>query len=45
VLHFGPYALDPAAVQLRCNGQVVALRPKAYAVLLALLRRPGEMVS
>ncbi len=45
VLHFGPYTLDPAAVQLRCQGQVVTLRPKAYAVLLALLRRPGEMVS
>jgi DNA-binding winged helix-turn-helix (wHTH) protein len=44
-LHFGPYALDPAAVQLHCNGRAVALRPKAYAVLLALLRRPGEMVS
>ncbi len=45
VLNFGPYALDTAAGQLHFNGQPVPLRPKACAVLLALLNRPGELVS
>ena len=44
-LHFGPFTLDRAAAQLRRDGQPVAMRPKAFELLLALASRPGALVS
>lgn len=44
-LHFGPFTLDRAAGQLRRDGEPVALRPKAFDLLLALASRPGALVS
>jgi DNA-binding winged helix-turn-helix (wHTH) protein len=44
-LHFDPFVLDIAAAQLTRDGQVLALRPKAFALLQALAQRPGELVS
>ena len=45
VLCFGPFTLDLAAAQLRREGAEVALRPKAYELLVALARRPQELVT
>ncbi len=45
VLHFGPFTLDLAAAQLRRDGQPVAMRPKAFELLVALASRPGTLVS
>lgn len=45
LLHFGPFTLDLAAAQLRRDGAAVALRPKAYELLVALARRPQELVT
>lgn len=42
---FGPFTLDLAAAQLRRDGTAVELRPKAYALLVALVRRPQELVT
>ena len=44
-LHFGPFTLDRAAGQLRRDGELVAMRPKAFDLLLALASRPGALVS
>lgn len=44
-LNFGPYTLDLAAAQLRRDGVALALRPKAFELLVALARRPGELVT
>ena len=44
-LHFDPFVLDIAAAQLSRDGQVLALRPKAFALLQALVQRPGELVT
>lgn len=44
-LHFDPFVLDIAAAQLTRNGQVLPLRPKAFAVLQTLALRPGELVT
>jgi predicted ATPase/DNA-binding winged helix-turn-helix (wHTH) protein len=44
-LHFDPFVLDIAAAQLSRDGQVLALRPKAFALLQALAQRPGELVT
>ena len=45
LLRFGPFTLDLAAAQLRRDGAAVALRPKAYELLVALARRPQELVT
>jgi|GEM_PF-1711384 len=45
LLCFGPFTLDLAAAQLRRDGAEVALRPKAYELLVALARRPQELVT
>ena len=45
LLCFGPFTLDLAAAQLRRDGAAVALRPKAYELLVALARRPQELVT
>jgi len=42
---FGPFRLDLVAARLTRDGSDVALRPKAFELLAALARRPGEMVS
>jgi len=44
-LHFGPFTLDRAAAQLRRDGQPVAMRPKAFELLLALASRPGALLT
>lgn len=44
-LTFGTFTLDPAGAQLSQHGRAVALRPKAFDVLMALARRPGELLS
>lgn len=44
-LHFDPFVLDIAAAQLSRDGQALALRPKAFALLQALVQRPGELVT
>ncbi len=42
---FGPYALIPAERQLRHGDTVVALEPKVFDTLLALVERGGELAS
>lgn len=42
---FGPYALEPAQWRLRHGDRVVALPPKALALLLVLVERHGTLVS
>lgn len=42
---FGPYRLDPDQERLLRDGQRVAVTPKAFEVLLALVRRSREVVS
>ena len=45
VLRFGPHRLDLKRQQLWTGDVTVALQPKAWALLLLLLDRPGELVS
>jgi len=42
---FGRFELDLTSGELRKNGQKLALPPKAFAVLKALVERPGEVVT
>lgn len=42
---FGEVVVDAAAHTLVVHGEAVAVEPKAYAVLLALLARAGELVG
>lgn len=42
---FDGIAVDAAAHTLTREGEPVAVEPKAFAVLLELLRRPGELVG
>lgn len=42
---FGPYVLDPAERQLRQGGLPVALEPKSFELLLALVEHHGELVG
>lgn len=42
---FGDIVVDAAARTLTRGGQEQALEPKAFSVLLALLSRPGELVT
>ena len=44
-LRFGEIVVDPAAQLLLRGGQPQPLEPKAFAVLMALLERPGELVA
>jgi DNA-binding winged helix-turn-helix (wHTH) protein/tetratricopeptide (TPR) repeat protein len=41
---FGPYRVDPMQRVLFRNDEIVPLPPKAVAVLVELLRKPGEVV-
>jgi TolB-like protein/tetratricopeptide (TPR) repeat protein len=42
---FGPYRLDTVGRSLECQGEVIALPPKAVEVLAELVKRPGEVVA
>src|SRR5690606_14742400 len=42
---FGDIVVDEAAHTLSRAGEPQAVEPKAFAVLLALLRRPGELIA
>src|SRR6185436_12783897 len=44
-LGFEDYDLDVAAERLLCAGEVVALTPKAFAVLRRLIEDGGQLVS
>ena len=44
-LTFGGFSLDLASEQLVCDGEVVALTPKAFAVLRRLLEDGGQLVT
>jgi two-component system response regulator MtrA len=43
--HFGDISVDIAARAVRCNGREVALTPKAFSLLLALIRRNGAAAT
>ena len=44
-IRFGVFELDPASGELRKHGRRVRLQEQPFQVLLALLERPGEVVS
>jgi DNA-binding winged helix-turn-helix (wHTH) protein len=44
-LRFGRFELDEADARLKCAGEPVALAPKPFAVLCALARTPGMLVT
>jgi DNA-binding winged helix-turn-helix (wHTH) protein len=45
VIRFGTFEVDPRTVELRRNGLQVKLQDQPFQVLLALLERPGEVVT
>src|SRR5688572_12757892 len=45
LLRFDEFLVDPEARLLQRDGEPVALTPKVFAVLLALLEQPGQVVS
>jgi Tol biopolymer transport system component/DNA-binding winged helix-turn-helix (wHTH) protein len=45
VIQFGAFEVDPRAGELRKNGFRVKIQQQPFAVLMALLERPGEVVS
>jgi len=42
---FGPFQLDPPERQLLCDGQPIALSPKAFDLLLVLVDRSGHLIQ
>ena len=44
-VQFLEFTLDPANAQLRRGTEVIALRPKALAVLEYLADHPGQLVT
>jgi len=44
-LRFGPFELDVGSAELRHNGRKTLLHEQPFQVLLALLERPGELIS
>jgi len=44
-LRFGSFEFDEADARLAADGRPVALAPKAFGVLAALLRQPGQLVT
>ena len=42
---FGPFLIDVGERTLRRDGEPVALTPKAFDVLVALLEKPGRLIS
>lgn len=45
IYEFGPFLLDSSERLLSCNGTAVSLTPKAFEILLCLVRNHGHMVS
>jgi DNA-binding winged helix-turn-helix (wHTH) protein len=45
VLAFGPFRLDPCALELRRDGRPVRIRPQPCRLLVVLASRPGELVT
>jgi DNA-binding winged helix-turn-helix (wHTH) protein/tetratricopeptide (TPR) repeat protein len=45
LLRFGEFRLDERNARLRRGEQVIELQPKAFAVLCALARQPGQLVT
>jgi hypothetical protein len=43
-LLFDDFSLDPSTEQLSCGGEVVALTPKAFAILRRLVEDGGKVV-
>jgi DNA-binding winged helix-turn-helix (wHTH) protein len=44
-VHFDRFELDEADARLTCGGEPVALAPKPFAVLCALARQPGSLLT
>jgi len=44
-LRFGRFELDEGEARLTCDGEAVALAPKPFAVLCALARTPGRLMT
>lgn len=44
-VRFAEFEVDPARGTLRHNGRPVAIQEKPLQVLLALLERPGDLVT
>jgi DNA-binding winged helix-turn-helix (wHTH) protein len=44
-LRFDRFELDEAEARLTCDGQPIALAPKPFAVLCALARTPGRLMT
>jgi cholera toxin transcriptional activator len=44
-VRFGPFELDVRSAELQCNGRKILLHEQPFQVLLALLERPGELIS
>ena len=44
-LRFGPYELDPLALELRKLDRRIRIRPQACKILAFLISRPGEVVT
>ena len=44
-VRFGPFELDVRSAELQYNGRKTLLNEQPFQVLLALLERPGELVS
>ena len=45
IIEFGPFSIDERERMLRRHGQPVPLTPKAVDVLLALVERPGRLIT
>lgn len=45
VIRFGTFEVDPRASELRRNGSRIKLQEQPLQILLALLERPGEVVT
>jgi TolB-like protein/DNA-binding winged helix-turn-helix (wHTH) protein/Tfp pilus assembly protein PilF len=44
-IRFGPFELDVRSAELHYNGHTTPLHEQPFQVLLALLERPGELIS
>ena len=44
-VRFGPFELDVRSAELHYNGHTTLLHEQPFQVLLALLERPGELIS
>jgi eukaryotic-like serine/threonine-protein kinase len=42
---FGPFRVDPARRVLLRDGRLVALQPKAFEILVFLVRNPGRLIT